>query len=165
MLLIWPENCSIVVGPGVKNPRPTKLFGTALTLARTIAGQSRLRFDAMPTKILVVEDNWDFREILISILHAIGYEVIEAAAAPEGIEKALAESPNLIIMDLGLPGMDGIEATAKLKGHPKTAAIPVIAYTVWGEDFKERAMGAGIAEFVPKTSSPQVLREVIGRLL
>ncbi|MBI2359660.1 MAG: response regulator [Deltaproteobacteria bacterium] len=119
----------------------------------------------MPTKILVVEDNWDFREILTSILRPVGYEVVEAMAAPEGIEKALAESPNLIIMDLGLPGMDGIEATAALKRNPQTAAIPVIAYTIWSEDFKAKAMEAGVAEFLPKTTSPQILRAVIGRLL
>lgn len=119
----------------------------------------------MPAKILVVEDNWDFREIITSILNGVGYEVIEAAAACEGIEKAASEGPNLIIMDLGLPGMDGIEATAKLKRNPKTAGIPVIAYTVWSDDFKHKAIEAGMVEFLPKTTPPQALREVIGRFV
>src|SRR3990167_9175385 len=110
----------------------------------------------MPAKILVVEDNWDFREILTLILNRVGYE---------GIDKAASEVPNLIIMDLGLPGMDGIEATARLKRNPKTADIPVIAYTVWSDDFKDKAMEAGMAEFLPKTTPPQVLREIIGRFL
>ena len=119
----------------------------------------------MPAKILDVDDNWDFREILTSILNRVGYEVIEAAAACEGIAKAVSEVPNLIIMDLGLPGMDGIEATARLKRNPKTADIPVIAYTVWSDDFKGKAMEAGMAEFLPKTTPPEVLTEIIGRFL
>lgn len=119
----------------------------------------------MAAKILVVEDNWDFRQILTSILRAVGYEVIEAQDADDGIEKAGAENPNLIIMDLGLPGMDGIEATAKLKENPKTAAIPVIGFTVWSNDFKEAAMEAGMAAFLPKTTPPHLLTEVIERYL
>lgn len=165
MLLIWPENCSIAVALGERGPPAPKLFRTGLTPVRATGGRPWRRFDVMPTKILVVEDNWDFREILTSILRPIGYEVVEAIAAPEGIEKAVAESPSLIIMDLGLPGMDGIEATAALKRNPQTASIPVIAYTVWSDDFKDKAMEAGVAEFLPKTTSPQILRAVIGRLL
>ena len=143
-LLIWPENCSIVVGPGVQYPPGTRLFGTRLTLARAAGGRPSPRFDAMPPKILVVEDNWDFREILISILHAIGYEVIEAVAAPEGIEKALAESPNLIIMDLGLPGMDGIAVLAE-KGKSLKGKSVVYVLTNIGDEKKlceARELGA-----------------------
>ncbi len=120
----------------------------------------------MPAKILVVEDHPDSREILIFQLQQIGYEVIEAATGEEGIEKALAESPHLIIMDLMLPGIDGIEATARVKKNPQTAQIPVIALTAFAETYhKDKALKAGVAEYLTKPTSPQILAEVIKRFL
>lgn len=119
----------------------------------------------MPGKILVVEDRQDFRIILSLILRPLGHEIVEAENGQEGIEKALNEAPDLIIMDLALPGMDGIETTIKLKQNPRTAHIPVIAYTVWGEEFKEKALKAGMVHFLRKTAPPQALKEVIEKLL
>lgn len=119
----------------------------------------------MPGKILVVEDRQDFRVILSLILRPLGHEIVEAESGREGIEKALNEAPDLIIMDLALPGMDGIETTIKLKQNPKTAHIPVIAYTVWGEEFKEKALKAGMVHFLRKTDPPQTLTEMIEKLL
>lgn len=117
----------------------------------------------MPRKILIVEDHQDFREIVATVLCPAGYEVIDAVNGEEGINKAIANTPDLIIMDLGLPGMNGIEATIRLKQNPKTAGIPVIAYTVWGDEFKDRAMEAGMANFLSKTTPPQIFKEVIER--
>lgn len=119
----------------------------------------------MPAKILVVEDHSDSREILVFQLRHVGYEAIGAETAEEGIEKALNEVPDLIIMDLALPGMDGIHTTIKLKQNPRTAHIPVIAYTVWGEEFKEKALKAGMVHFLGKTAPPQALKEMIEKLL
>ena len=116
-------------------------------------------------RILIVEDYSDFRVILGSILRPVGYEVFEAASGQEGIEKALAEVPDLIIMDLGLPGMNGIEATIRLKQNPKTARIPIIAYTVWGEEFRYKATEAGMEEFVGKSTPPPVLRNIIAKFM
>ncbi len=65
-------------------------------------------------KVLIVEDHLDSLEILKLQLHALGYEVAVATSGEEALEKALTEAPDIIIMDLGLPGMSGIEATAKL---------------------------------------------------
>ncbi len=98
------------------------------------------------------------------MLRPAGYEVIDAVNGEEGIDKAIANTPDLIIMDLGLPGMNGIEVTIRLKQNPKTARIPVIAYTVWGEEFKDRAMEAGMANFLSKTTPPQIFKEVIERV-
>lgn len=119
----------------------------------------------MPGKILVVEDRQDFRIILSLILRPLGHKIVEAENGQEGIEKALNEAPDLIIMDLALPGMDGIETTIKLKQNPRTAHIPVIAYTVWGEEFKEKALKAGMVHFLGKTAPPQALKEMIEKLL
>ena len=102
-------------------------------------------------KILVVEDHTDSREILTAQLKGMGYQVIEAETGEEGSEKAQALLPDLIVMDLGLPGIKGIEAAQRLKQNSATAHIPVIALTAWNEkDFREEAEKAGIAEFLTK---------------
>lgn len=120
----------------------------------------------MPAKILVVEDHSDSREILVFQLRHVGYEAIGAETAEEGIEKALAESPDVVVMDLGLPGLDGIEATVRLKQNPQTAHIPVIALTAWGEQFhKEKALAAGMVEYLTKPARLQVIKDVIEKVL
>lgn len=120
----------------------------------------------MPGKILIVEDHPDSRDILAIQLRLMSYEVIEAVDGQEGIEKAQAENPNLIIMDLGLPGIDGIEATVRLKQNPKTAHIPVIALTAWQEqDYKDKALQAGMAGFLSKPTPPRILKDTIESFL
>ena len=120
----------------------------------------------MPAKILVVEDHPDSREILVFQLRHVGYEAIGAETAEEGIEKALAEGPDVVVMDLGLPGLDGIEATVRLKQNPQTAHIPVIALTAWGEQFhKEKALAAGMMEYLTKPARLQVIKDVIEKVL
>lgn len=120
----------------------------------------------MPAKILIVEDNLDSLEILSNQLRHLGYEPIEATDARAGEMKALSENPDFIIMDLGLPGMNGIEAAARLKRNPQTAHIPIMAYTVWDREFYEHeARSAGIAVYLTKPTSPQVFKKVIEELL
>lgn len=117
-------------------------------------------------KILVVEDHPDSREILVTQLRSMGYRVAEAATGEEGIEKAQVYLPDLIIMDLGLPGIKGIEATQRLKQNAATAHIPVIALTAWNErDFREEAEKAGIAEFLTKPTPRDRLQVTIERFL
>lgn len=121
---------------------------------------------AFRVKILVVEDHPDSREILTTQLAGFGYRVIEAASGEEGIEKAEIHLPDLIIMDLGLPGIKGIEATRRLKGDSKTAHIPVIALTAWNEkDFRGEAESAGIIEFLTKPTPRPHLQSTIEKLL
>ncbi len=120
----------------------------------------------MPARILIVEDHADLRELLKLQIQTMGHKVIEAENGQKGLEKALAETPDLIIMDLGLPEMNGIEATVRLKENPKTAHIPVIAHTAWSrEDWREKALRAGMVEYLTKPVRPQLLRETIGRFL
>jgi CheY-like chemotaxis protein len=120
----------------------------------------------MPARILVVKDHRDSRELLAFMLRSMGYEVIEAANGQEAIEKAGAEEPDLVIMDLGLPGINGIEATVKLKQDPKTAHIPVIAHSAWSEEqYRAAALRAGMVEFLTKPTPPKVFGEVLQRLL
>lgn len=120
----------------------------------------------MPVKILIVEDHADSRELLRIQIEYLGYEIIEAQSGKECIERALFEGPDLIIMDLGLPGMNGIEATIALKQISKTSQIPIIAHTAWKqEQYKDEALRAGMVEFLCKPTSPKVFREVLQRIL
>jgi CheY-like chemotaxis protein len=86
----------------------------------------------MTKKILVVEDRDDSRTILVAILKRFcGYETIEATNGAEAIEKAAAEKPDLILMDLDLPGISGIDAAKAVKENPNTAHIPIVAQSAW----------------------------------
>ena len=120
----------------------------------------------MPAKVLIVEDHPDAREILVFQLGHMGYETIEAANGQEAIEKVLAQGPDVVIMDLGLPGINGIEATVRLKQNPKTANIPVIAYTAWREQsYRDKAIEAGMAGFLTKPTPSKVFGEVLQSVL
>ena len=120
----------------------------------------------MPPKILIVEDHPDSREILAFMLRSMDYDVIEAANGQEAIEKAGAEEPDLVIMDIGLPGINGIEATVKLKQDPKTAHIPVIAHSAWSEQkYKAAALRAGMVEYLLKPTAPGVFGKVLQKIL
>ncbi len=120
----------------------------------------------MGAKILIVEDHPDSREILRIQIEHLGYEVIEAKSGEEAIEKALAQNPDLIIMDLGLPGINGIEATIVLKQNPKTSQISIIAHSAWREENRvAEALKAGMVEFLPKPTPPKVFAEVLQRHL
>jgi CheY-like chemotaxis protein len=102
-------------------------------------------------KILVIEDNPLNLELVRDILAAAGYEVLEAVDAATGLEIAFLELPDLILMDLQLPGMDGLEATRRLRVDARTAEIPIIAVTAHamrGDD--DKALAAGCTGFITK---------------
>ena len=88
------------------------------------------RGGGMTTRILVIEDNGDNREILRDLLTSVGYEILEATTGPEGVCAAVTQAPDLILMDLHLPGLDGYDATRRIKAHPALGHIPIIAVTV-----------------------------------
>jgi CheY-like chemotaxis protein len=113
-------------------------------------------------KVLIVEDHNDCREALVEVLETTGFTVVEAMTGEEGLEKTVLEKPDLIIMDLTLPGMSGIEATTRLKLEPLTSHIPVIAFTAWNEaKYKRWAEKAGVARFLIKPICLTRLLEVI----
>jgi CheY-like chemotaxis protein len=115
-------------------------------------------------RILLIEDNELNRDMLSRRLERRGHEVLTAATAFEGLELAESSAPALVLMDLSLPGMDGLEATRRLKANPRTAAIPVIALTAHAliED-RERALAAGCVEFDTKPVEFSRLMEKIAR--
>src|SRR5438094_8054019 len=100
-------------------------------------------------KILVVEDNDDCRELLARFVKSLGYKVFEAATGIEAIDRASAVNPDLIMMDLRMPGMDGGETTARLKMSPYTKDIPVIINTAYTNcDDTRRAIDEGAARIL-----------------
>jgi two-component system cell cycle response regulator DivK len=112
----------------------------------------------MSQKILVVEDQADNRRILRDLLTSSGYTVVEALTGTEGVDRATQERPDLILMDIQLPGIDGYEATRRIKADPQLAAIPIIAvtsYALSGDDVK--AFAAGCDAYVTKPFSPRRL--------
>lgn len=121
--------------------------------------------EPMSRKILVVEDHKDCRDILAIQLDAMGHEVVEADTAVAALAKAESEMPDLIIMDLRMPGIDGIEATRRLKANPRTRLIPVVVYTAWGApNWKKEVLEAGAALVLTKPDSAGDLRMLLQQL-
>ena len=105
----------------------------------------------MHKTILLVEDNEVNRRLAGFLLRSHGYEVREATTAAAAFEMVDKERPDLIVMDIQLPGMDGLEITKKLKEQPATADIPVIAVTSYAmKGDREKAFAAGCAGYVTK---------------
>jgi CheY-like chemotaxis protein len=101
--------------------------------------------------ILIIEDNRRNMLLVRELLAMHGFRTLEASEAEEGITRAKAERPDLILMDLQLPGMDGLTATRLLRQDPATAAIPVIALTAHAmKGDRERALEAGCTGYIPK---------------
>ena len=83
----------------------------------------------MTTRVLVIEDQADLRAILRDFLTASGYEVVEAETGEAGVRLAQERRPSLVLMDIRLPGIDGIEALRRLRAEPATRGIPIMAMT------------------------------------
>ena len=117
-------------------------------------------------KILVVEDNEAVRDILARILERIGYVPVLASHGKEGLEKAIAEKPNLIIMDMIMPIMDGWEAARALRANPDTKNIPILATTALLPPHELRTcLEAGCNDYIVKPFSVRILQRKIGELL
>jgi CheY-like chemotaxis protein len=120
----------------------------------------------MAKKVLVVDDYEDSRSMLVRFLEALGYQTVEAASGAEAVQKALSEKLNIIVMDLGLPDITGIDAARELKQHPTTAHLPIIAYSAWpSRQFKARALQSGMVVFLVKPVSPRVIQEAIEKYI
>ncbi len=112
----------------------------------------------MIKRILVVEDHEDNRRIMRDLLTSSGYEVIEAITGLEGVTAAETHRPDLILMDIQLPGIDGYEATRRIKANPHLQKVPIIvvtSYALSGDDVK--AFEAGCDAYVAKPLSPRDL--------
>ena len=117
-------------------------------------------------KVLIVEDNDMNLDMLSRRLQRKGYEIAVARDGQAGVDQAIAERPDLILMDMSLPVMDGWEATRLIKANEETRAIPVVALTAHAmESDREKAMAAGCDDFYTKPIELPGLLDIMDRLL
>ncbi len=117
-------------------------------------------------KILIVEDNPDNREIMTTVLRHRGYEVVEAEDGETALELVSDHKPDLVLMDISLPRMDGYEATARLRELPHTADVPVIAVSAHAFMQERRAAWeVGFDSYLTKPVAPSRIVEEVDRFL
>jgi CheY-like chemotaxis protein len=113
-------------------------------------------------RILLVEDNLDNMTLIADVLQSLNYSVLQAADGQQGVTMAETEKPDLILMDLSLPQMDGWTATRHIKANPELSKIPIIALTAHAMiGDRERALQAGCDDYLTK---PINLRELANKL-
>ena len=118
----------------------------------------------MSTKILLVEDHSDARRVFSLILGHVGHAISEAANSTQAIEKSLSESPDLILMDVSLPGVSGFDLARTIKSNPETTKIPIIACSGWTQSaMKTEAQKVGVVEYLTKPFAATELLAAIGR--
>ena len=115
--------------------------------------------------ILVVEDDKDHLTIASALLRYYGYQVLEAKDAGEGIKQAIEMRPDLILMDLQLPEMNGIEALKVLRSDQRTANIPAVPYTSFYDLYREQLGNLGFERHIPKTFTPGSLQRAVVEII
>ena len=112
--------------------------------------------------ILIVEDNEKNLKLVRDVLQFKGYRTLEAETAEDGIALAQSHRPDLILMDIRLPGTDGVTALRRLRSEPSTASIPVVALTAFAmKDDRERFLGAGFDGYIDKPIDIKVFPEQV----
>jgi len=120
----------------------------------------------MSQRILVVEDNDRNRRLLRILLKARGYEVTEAVTGEEAMKYLKDHKPDLILMDIQLPNVDGLEMTRKIKSNPKTADIPIVAVTAYAmKGDRERILEAGCDGYISKPIDTRRLALLVAEIL
>jgi CheY-like chemotaxis protein len=119
----------------------------------------------MANTILVVEDYEDARSLYRKMLEDVGFSVIEAADGYDALERVKEYSPNLILMDMALPSMDGLAATRRIKEMTEMKDVPIIGITAHGNFYNERAMEAGCDAIITKPIESNTLYSMISLYL
>ena len=116
--------------------------------------------------ILIVEDNARNLKLVRDVLNHVGYRTLEAATAEDGLALAREERPGLVLMDIQLPGMDGVEALGQLRSDPATAGVRVLALTAFAmKDDRERFLAAGFDGYLEKPLDVRLLPEQVAAAL
>jgi two-component system, cell cycle response regulator len=120
----------------------------------------------MGARILLVEDTPHNLQLMTYLLESYGHAVIPAVSGEEGVERASTSRPDLVVMDLQLPGIDGYEALAALRSMPDLDTVPVVAVTSFAMvDDRDRALSAGFDQYLAKPIDPETFTEEISSLL
>jgi CheY-like chemotaxis protein len=122
--------------------------------------------DSKKIRVLLVEDNEDNRIIYTTLLQHHGLEVVIAVDGPAGLDMARSCDPDVILMDVSIPDVDGWEATRRLKADPATSGIPIIIFTAHAlPGARERSLASGADEYLAKPVEPQTVYETINRFV
>lgn len=117
-------------------------------------------------RILIADDRASSRELLRLLLERAGYEVLEAEDGVEAVERAREGNPELILLDLQMPRLDGYGALREIRGEARFAAVPILALTASAmRGDREKILEAGFTDYLSKPARPEVLRETVARLL
>lgn len=117
-------------------------------------------------RILVVDDEPHIRKLVAFALEKRGHEVLQAQDGPDGIASARQESPDLILMDVMMPMMTGLEAVEQLKSRPETAGIPVVMLSAKSQEYEQsEGLERGAVKYVCKPFTPSVLGDVVAEVL
>lgn len=120
----------------------------------------------MMKQILLVEDDPDTAELMQMELEGLGYEVRVAVNGVQAVEMATSEPPELVVMDILLPGMDGLRAAGRMRENPKTQAIPILAATALARPGdREKCLASGCNDYIAKPFTHQQLGAAVERLL
>jgi two-component system chemotaxis response regulator CheY len=117
------------------------------------------------SKILIVEDSTDARDMLALLFDMEGYSVATAEDGREGLRRASAESPDLIVTDINMPHIDGTEMIRRLRAEPGSSRVPIIVMTAYGDDIAERAVRSGADRALTKPVDYDLLLETIKDLI
>ncbi|MDQ3131333.1 MAG: response regulator [Acidobacteriota bacterium] len=119
----------------------------------------------MSKKILIVEDYEDTRNFMKFLIESYGYQVIEAADGIEAVDQAKHLSPDLILMDISLPMVDGLTATRAIRESNTAAKLPIIAVTAFGKSYYDKAIAAGCNDLIDKPVDFEMLKPVLNYYL
>jgi CheY-like chemotaxis protein len=124
------------------------------------------QIDSNDLTILVVDDDEDLRLLVMHLLKGAGYRLIGATSGVQARQRALEDSPDLILMDIGMPGMDGLTALWKMREEPELAHVPVIILTAYDSyDLRAEAASAGCQDYLVKPFDPAELTAMVERVL
>lgn len=119
----------------------------------------------MPKKVLIVEDYEDARTFMKLLIEGYGYQVVEAADGIEALEKFKQQQPDLILMDISLPMVDGLTVTKAIRELDDTSELPIIALTAFGKLYYKKSMEAGCNELMNKPFDFDLLESTLSRYL
>ena len=120
----------------------------------------------MTKSILIIDDNENLRKLLVWFLQPRGYETLQAATGKDAIEKAIAAQPSLILLDIRLPDMNGVDAARAIKKDQRTAHIPIVGWSAYfGEHWRKEARRAGMVAYMEKPLSVPVIEATIKQFI
>lgn len=119
----------------------------------------------MAKKVLIVEDYEDSRTFMKFLVESYGYQVVEAADGIEAVDKYKKQHPDLVLMDISLPVVDGLTATKTIREIEKSAKLPIIAVTAFGKSFYKKAIEAGCNDLIDKPVDFDTLEPILNQYL